>query len=354
MILCDIVLVQEHWLHNSQLHVFENRIPDICAHAVSAIKDNDVLVGRPHGGVACLWRRTLACKVSPLNTNNERLCAIKLESTELTIIIVSVYMPCDTEILDSSSANVFREVLQCISDLCHSEGVDNVIMGGDFNMDFSRNRSVNRQSLLSFMTQENMTCCLNSDVSTIDYTYESMTSLIDHFIVTDNLLSSVSKYECTHSGSNMSDHSPVVLTVSIDIQHSAPEVVSSSPKLAWNNAKPVDIDMYKSRLDEKLAEILVPFEAILCGEIHCNEHHNDITNFHNSIIDACLLADTCIPRVGDNLSGRKVIPGWNEYVKEHRDRSMFWHSIWKSCDSPRRGTIADIRRQTRARCHSAA
>ena len=111
--------------------------------------------------------------------------------------------------------------------------------------------------------------------------------------------------------------------------------------------------MYKSRLDEKLAEISVPFEAILCGEIHCNEHHNDITNFHNSIIDACLLADTCIPRAGDNLSGRKVIPGWNEYVKEHRDMSMFWHSIWKSCDSPRHGIIADIRRQTRARYHSA-
>ena len=144
--------------------VCDNRIPDICAHAVSAIKDNDVLVGRPHGGVACLWRRTLACKVSPLNTNNERLCAIKLENTELTVIIVSVYMPCDTEILDSSSANVFREVLQCISDLCHSEGVDNVIIGGDFNMDFSRNRSVNRQSLLSFMTHENMTCCLYSGV----------------------------------------------------------------------------------------------------------------------------------------------------------------------------------------------
>ena len=48
-----------------------------------------------------------------------------------------------------------------------------------------------------------------------------------------------------------------------------------------------------------------------------------------------------------------MIPGWNEYVKEYRDRSMFWHSIWKSCDSPRHGIIADIRRQTRARYHSA-
>ncbi len=41
------------------------------------------------------------------------------------------------------------------------------------------------------------------------------------------------------------------------------------------------------------------------------------------------------------------------YVKEHKERAMFWHSIRKENGSPRGGIVADIRRRTRAKYHYA-
>ncbi len=141
----DVILVQEHWLHSSQLNMFENNIPNMCSHGVSSIKDNDVLVGRPHGGVACLWRRSLKAKVTPLVTNNERICAIRLEMIHITLLIICVYMPCDTNSYQSHTATTYCDVLQCINDLCANESVENIVLGGDFNTDLSRQNSVNCQ-----------------------------------------------------------------------------------------------------------------------------------------------------------------------------------------------------------------
>ncbi len=140
----DIVLVQEHWLHSSQLNVFEHNLPDMCVHSVSAITDTNILVGRPHGGVACLWKKTLKAKVTPVATNNNRLCAIKIEMIHITLLIICLYMPCDTNICHSNTANVYRDVLQCVKDLCDTEHVDQIILGGDLNTDRSRHNSVNR------------------------------------------------------------------------------------------------------------------------------------------------------------------------------------------------------------------
>ena len=47
------------------------------------------------------------------------------------------------------------------------------------------------------------------------------------------------------------------------------------------------------------------------------------------------------------------MPGWSEFVQEHKNRALFWHSLWKSCNCPPNGTLADIRRRTRAQYHLA-
>ena len=50
-------------------------------------------------------------------------------------------------------------------------------------------------------------------------------------------------------------------------------------------------------------------------------------------------------------STKNIIPGWNDLVKEHREKAIFWHTIWKESGSPKHGNIADIRRKTRAKYH---
>ncbi len=150
----DIILLQEHWLHSSQMHILERNTPDMYVHGISAINDTDVLVGRPYGGVACLWRKSLKCKVTPIETNSNRLCAIKCEFDDTAILIISVYMPCDSKIYDSDNANLFRDSIVCIRDLCINAGTDNIIIGVDWNIDLSRVDSVNRQYAESFIDDE--------------------------------------------------------------------------------------------------------------------------------------------------------------------------------------------------------
>ena len=63
--------------------------------------------------------------------------------------------------------------------------------------------------------------------------------------------------------------------------------------------------------------IVLPTDALLCKDTNCTEHHNDIDNFYDSIIAGLKSsANLCIP--SSNVSNKAyVVPGWNEYVKEH-------------------------------------
>ena len=64
-----------------------------------------------------------------------------------------------------------------------------------------------------------------------------------------------------------------------------------------------------------------------------------------------LATELVIPVAKNNT--KKGLPGWNEYVKPFKDKSIFWNDIWKSAGSPVTGQLATIRRNTRARYHQA-
>jgi hypothetical protein len=81
-------------------------------------------------------------------------------------------------------------------------------------------------------------------------------------------------------------------------------------------------------------------------------HRQQLNIIYDEIVNNSIVcAENSIP-ISNNIK-KRVTPGWNEFVKQYRDTALFWHSIWKSCDSPTVGNIACIRRRTRAEYHSA-
>ncbi|ELU08741.1 hypothetical protein CAPTEDRAFT_194900, partial [Capitella teleta] len=63
---------------------------------------------------------------------------------------------------------------------------------------------------------------------------------------------------------------------------------------------------------------------------------------------------TSIPHSPVSRSGsRRSVPFWSTHVRPLKDSALFWHAIWKSCDSPATGAVANIRRSTRAKYHRA-
>ncbi|KAI5636033.1 hypothetical protein NE865_11234 [Phthorimaea operculella] len=69
--------------------------PDFSAHGISAVDISaGTLKGRPYGGVAVLWRKTLFTNVNIIETGSTRVAAVCINvSSERSFIVMSVYMP---------------------------------------------------------------------------------------------------------------------------------------------------------------------------------------------------------------------------------------------------------------------
>jgi len=97
---CDVLMLQEHWLSEDQLSSLNTLSIDHLAVAVSGFGNESVLNGRPYGGCAILWRKTLSVTVTPVTTYSRRVCAVRLCINDLSLLCICVYMPYEK---DSSS-----------------------------------------------------------------------------------------------------------------------------------------------------------------------------------------------------------------------------------------------------------
>ena len=60
----DILLIQECWLLPSNMQRLGDIHADYLFHGKSGMRDTELLVGRPYGGVAILWHKKLVVNVS--------------------------------------------------------------------------------------------------------------------------------------------------------------------------------------------------------------------------------------------------------------------------------------------------
>jgi len=351
----DFVFLQELWLHTSEGHRITDSLNNAAMHFVSGMPDNSLCVGRKYGGCCILWPPNLACRVSPLPSDNRRLCAVRVEVSGSPLLLVNVYMPCDTD-FDVENLNSFNAVLNDIACLADTENINQIVLGGDLNTDFSRHHSLHTAALLRFTVEENISLLNALPCYDVDYTYESMAhgtrSTLDHFLVSNQLVPHVTQVKALHSALS-SDHSPVEMTVSVNVSSlQEPAPGRRNPKPLWHKASDAQIEQYRDRLDALVATLDPPHEALRCRAPDCAYHSQEINAFYRSLVDACITAGKeCIPHSRPQTSKKNVIPLWTPLVKPLREQAMFWQGIWKSCGSPTTGTVALIRRRTRSRYH---
>ena len=73
-------------------------------------------------------------------------------------------------------------------------------------------------------------------------------------------------------------------------------------------------------LDQRLLSINPSSEALSCRNYSCPIHRIEIQELHDNIVGCMKLASSsCLPHTTDhrNKNERRVIPRWNEHVKEH-------------------------------------
>ena len=71
-----------------------------------------------------------------------------------------------------------------------------------------------------------------------------------------------------------------------------------------------------------------------------------------SVINASMCAtQKSIPSKNIGTDKHKHLPGWNEEHDLACEQSLFWNSIWVSCERPGEGHVANGMRFTRSRYH---
>ena len=109
-------------------------------------------------------------------------------------------------------------------------------------------------------------------------------------------------------------------------------------------------------LDQRLLTINPSNEALSCTNYSCSIHRKELQELHDNIVGCIKLASSnCLPHIsgGKNKKERKIVPGWNEHVKEHANNAKDWNDIWINQGKPRDGDIARMRSITKLRYHYA-
>lgn len=356
----DFVLLQEHWLRESQFHRIKN-IPYngamVLSHDVSAIDDKVFTQGRGFGGVSIVWKNTLKATVTPIIMSSKRVCAVSVHMDKHAFILFNVYMPCD----NPNNLNEYVSVWADIMSICEQSQIYNVIIGGDLNTSVERIGSTFTQFLCNFVNSEQLYICDDSPLCHIDFTYKcpvyDTLHVIDHFIVNNALVNEIIDYRSIHDGDNLSSHCPISLSLDVNVAYmSASSGDDFIPRPKWSDVSDVQINEYKVTLDDFLNDITIPWDVIHCSDPLCGdreEHCQRIQLFHDSIIDMCLItSEKCIPHTSKRCSKSPNIAGWSDIVKPYKEASIFWHNVWKDCGSPRNAAIADVMRRARAKYHS--
>ena len=127
------------------------------------LDDSTLLVGRPFGGCAILYRKSLASCCTPLVSCSDRFCALKFHNFCDSI----VYMPSAAY----SATDYLNTLCELVESFIDSNPCDGVCFAGDINVDFGRGGSHVNNLLDDFVLELDLVVCDLSFASSVNYTY---------------------------------------------------------------------------------------------------------------------------------------------------------------------------------------
>ena len=178
----SILLLQETWLtEDAFIRSFKRDFPYSECISSSIMDQNDIKLGRPHGGVGICYHSNLKCMTEIVPTVSKRIKALKITIDSIKILLVNVYLPFSDS---TDSLDEYSKVLQEVSGICINLPNHKLILGGDWNADPLRNDSRTKY-FKSFIRNEELYNCLDHDSANVPYTFvctkNGTTSTLDHF-----------------------------------------------------------------------------------------------------------------------------------------------------------------------------
>ena len=179
--------LQEHWLRQDELNFLNDIHSDFIGQGVSAINSSDgLLQGRPYGGVAILWRKSIAKHITVQNYDDPRIIGCEIGKGDNIILFVNVYSPYQK----CENRDDYVHHLGELSSIIENSNTAHISIVGDFNANVG---TYFEEELLEFTDKHKLVI---SDYemygrSSIMYTYVSdahgTTSWLDHYLCSGSL-----------------------------------------------------------------------------------------------------------------------------------------------------------------------
>ena len=150
------------------------------------------------------------------------------------------------------------------------------------------------------------------------------TSIIDHFLLTEQAYDSIINVYVVHSGTNLSDRDPLILQMRAPHQTIKTSEEYRSRKVNWHKATMIDIDAYSDAVSSNLLNLPI-CEGINCTNCSCNIHQDSLNKSCTVITKACVdAAEKTLPVSGSATPGNRhnTVIGWNEHVQPFRKKSL--------------------------------
>ena len=349
---CDILFLQETWLSTQELALLNTLHKDFYAHGVSSMNDgNDVLTGRPHGGLCIMLKKSIGniCKVELLDDNRLLLCEIK--TGRVTYGLINVYLPYDNGSNIEEYRYYLAKVDSIIREYTHAAAI------GDFNGNTNSEHHRFGAELKAFCEEEHLVIsdCVKAPQNTFTFYSAAHDSVawLDHAVSSKSFHQQIEStwvdYSCVSS-----DHVPLFLKVNGtgDLNTQCPptedENGENCSRINWNKLTEEEISLYKERSASNLSQVHINHSLIQCKDTKCQdpEHIAAINTMYEQTTDALKEASLCV-----NSAKKKPyneIPLWNEVCAERHQAAREAFLLWCTHNKPRFGPVYHIMKTTRS------
>ena len=177
-------------------------------------------------------------------------------------------------------------------------------------------------------TVDNSNLLVTWESSPVDFTCTSerdgntITSILDHFFISEQLAGTIQSAGVIHHIENSSDHEPVYCVLSsFDLSSTSIQVAAPKSHPSYKNASQEEKNLHELTLNRKLEAIMVPTQLSECKDLHCRrEEHMEAVDWSTlQVMEAIQVAgEETLPYPKAGRGGRKVTSGFNDKVKHFK------------------------------------
>ena len=347
----DIILIQETMLCKQDLGSLNSLSNNFFGTGV-AVTDlsSCILKGRPKGGVAILYRKSICNFVNEINFGFDWITGISLNlPNENVFYIITVYLPYNSH----ENEDEFLEKLGILISVINDIDSPYIWVLGDFNAHIGESPTNFGNHLSKACEENDLTISDKLLLPSNSFTFISdmwdSTSWLDHCISTKTAHDLIQNMRIEYDLAAQ-DHIPVSFELKINSKVDTIAISNSetiSEHIDWDKLTPQQILQYQERTENLLNEINIPYSALHCSNFNCENqnHFTSYCEYYYAIVNAIHRAS--LPLIESVKHRPRPFPGWTQYVQESHAASIAAFRDWRRGGRPKSGRLLDNKKE----CH---